>query len=794
MSTGDALPYPYSIKRHGVSITHCDAEPVQTPGCIQAHGVMLALRPDDLVVSQASENVGAWIGRSVESVLDRPVDEVIGAEAADRIRLLARTESLERNPLYALTVTLPDGPAGSDPLDLSVHLCDGVLILEMEPTGRLAAPAAPKTDYYALVKKTLSRLKSTRTLADFCESVAQETRRVTGLDRAMVYRFHADDSGEVVADAHREDLHSWLGLRYPADDIPRPAREIFKRIGIRPLPDASGALCEMVPLLNPATGRALDMTYCALRGPSVMYTEYLQNMGVAATLTMPILRDGDLWGLIACHHCSPVAMPYEVRAAAEFIGQVASLEIGPAEAREDLQYRLRLDAVHHAVLARAALHVELGVMVDGTPGLLEGLDACGVAILSRGQWSLAGQTPTVEQLAPMAEFLRQRIEPKALLEPVFHTDALVAIYPAAAEFADRAAGVLAVPVSVRPYGDLILWFRPEQVQTLNWAGNPHAKPTVTGTHGARLTPRQSFEIWQETVRGRSVAWKPVEVETALKLRSLVMNLVVRHSEHLAELNIELTRNNEELDAFAYIAGHDLKEPLRGIHKYAHLLAEENKLSSALDRVSKERIGTLLRLAVRMDGLLDALLHYSRVGRVSPQHESVDLGEALVETRELLTARLDDANVDLRVPRPLPSVVCDRVRIREVLSNLISNGLKYNDKPLRWVEVGYVDPGEQPPTIGGLAVALPEDRDDRVFYVRDNGIGIEQRHRERVFQIFKRLHPRDAYGGGSGAGLAIAKKLVEQHKGRLWFESEPHVGTIFFFTLSGADEQTKERTS
>ncbi|MDP3824234.1 MAG: ATP-binding protein [Burkholderiales bacterium] len=778
MTTGTPLPVPYSIKRHGISLSSCDDEPVQTPGCIQAHGMLLALRCGDLVVTQVSENCEHWSGLSVDQALGAPLSQIVGATAADRIQALTRTEALDHNPCYALTAKLPGSPADAPPMDMTIHTADGVLLLEMEPSGRGPPVVGQDGDYFSMVRKTIGRLKSTRSLADFCEVVAREARSITGLDRAMVYRFHADDSGEVMADARRDDLPSWLGLRYPASDIPKPAREIFKRIGVRPLPDAQGALCEMVPLLNPDTQRPLEMTHCALRGASVMYTEYLQNMGVAATLTMPILRDGALWGLIACHHYTARPLPYPLRSAAEFLAQIASLEIAQAELREHLQYRVHLDAVHLAVLARAASDGQLSVAGLSSPSLLDGIHADGVAVFQRGRWMRAGLTPDEPQLELLAPWLRERVDEAPDGLQAWATDALGAAYPAAAGFAELASGVLATAVSRHVDSPLILWFRGEQVQTFNWAGNPHEKPTAVGPLGPRLTPRRSFDLWQEQVRGRSRPWRKVEVEAAQQMRLMVMDLVVVRAEQLAEANAELARSNAELDAFAYVAGHDLKEPLRGINKYANSLLEDAQAGRVHDPA---RVEWLLRLTVRMDTLLNALLHFSRVGRMSLELNDTDLGPVLVESIEMLGARLAESQIEVRVPRPLPHARCDRVRVREVFSNLISNAAKYNDKAQRWVEIGHIGPNDAAPVS-----APPETGGHTLFYVRDNGIGIDMRQTDRVFAIFKRLHPQDAFGGGSGAGLTIARKMVEQHGGRIWFDSQPGAGSTFYFTLPGIE--------
>jgi light-regulated signal transduction histidine kinase (bacteriophytochrome) len=789
-SGGAGLPFPYSVKRHGVSLTNCDDEPVRTPGCIQGHGLMLALNPADLVVTQISENWPDWNGRPVESMLGQTLAQVLGQAEAERVAALLASELLEANPLYALTTRLGAGPKADVPLDLSIHLADGVLIVELEPTGRDNAPPISAGDYYSMVKQTLVRLKAAASLAGFCEVAAAEVRRITRLDRVMVYHFHADDTGQVLGDSHRADLHSWLGLRYPAKDIPKPAREIFKRIGVRPLPDVDAQLCEMVPLLNPTTGRPLDMTHCALRGASKMYTEYLRNMGVAATLAMPVLRAGELWGLIVCHHYTPIEMPFPVRAAAEFMAQMVSLEIAAAEGREHVQYQLDLDTAHYAALAHAATEARLGALAEGPASLLEGIRAGGVAVSEHGRWSMAGNTPEPAELDALIRWLTQSTEMPGDGRPVVALDALSSHFAEAAGWAPVAAGLLAIPISQSLHGDWVLWFRPEQLQTFKWGGNPYDKPMTDSLHGARLTPRKSFEIWQEEARGRSAPWLPVELDAALKLRVLVRDVVIGRAEQLAVLNTDLVRSNDELDAFAYVAGHDLKEPLRGIHKHAHQLLQDAQASQASDDPSRVRLDAMLRLTVRMDGLLDALLHFSRVGRLLLERDEVPLDEVLADALDSLGARLEESGVAMRVPRPLPAAHCDRVRMREIFANLVANAAKYNDKPERWAEVGYLDPGEAPRPADrwGAAARLAGQR---VFYVRDNGIGIEDRHRDRVFMMFKRLHARDAFGGGSGAGLAIVKKLVEQHRGAIWFESTPGVGTTFYFTLGNAEVQAAD---
>ena len=362
---------------------------------------------------------------------------------------------------------------------------------------------------------------------------------------------------------------------------------------------------------------------------------------------------------------------------------------------------------------------------------------------------------------------------------MFVTDTLSHEYPAGAEFAGVASGVLAVRVS-RLRRNLIIWFRPETIQTVNWAGNPNDKPLVPGPQGLRLTPRASFELYVESVRERSLPWAAMEIDAALRLRLLLMELVISRAERLAELNEDLTSSNEELDAFAYVASHDLKEPLRGIHRYAHQLLEG---AQALDADNRLRVESLMRLTLRMDSLLDSLLHFSRVGRTNLEFVSVDLNEVLDEALEMIGVRRKEKSCTIELPRPLPTVQCDPVRVREIFSNLISNALKYNRQSCPRVEVGYFAPNEP-----GACSNAPAEADGHIiYYVRDDGIGIEARHFEQIFRMFKRLHGRDEFGGGVGAGLTVVKKVVQRHGGTIWLDSAVDAGSTFYFTLPCGDE-------
>ena len=799
-----------------LTLDNCDREPVHVPGYVQSHGCLLSVDADDLRVRQCSANVAEWTGKGPDDILGRPLREVVGEATAERVSQRVSCDTPPGSPIHVTTVQAPAGVDKAAHLDVVVH-CNtaGRLIVEIDRCGQhVVAPSSFRADdceeprprlrpgerdYYGEVRQAVAALQRAESLADFCRLTCEQVRGITGLDRVMVYRFAEDDSGHVLGEAVADELGSWLDFHYPASDVPLPARQIFRKIWLRPLPDARAAGVPLVPELDPDTGRPLDLTHAYLRGASPMYTEYLENMGVAMSLTMPLMRGDQLWGLIACHHYDgPRLVPQPVRAACEFLAQVVSLQLAAAEARDQDVYRDELRRQTDGLMAQLAVAVrdqtaafDLHALFRDKPDLLSCLDATGVAVVRDGAWQTVGNTPEIAFLDGLLDWLADRESDRSLgvEHGIYGTAHLAGVYPPAAAHATEAAGLLAVPIG-RGGRDWILWFRPEQVREVTWGGNPHEKRVELGPNGARLHPRASFALWRETVTGRSRPWLPVEVDAARRVRQAVLEFAVAHAERLGQLNRDLASSNAdlaqantslaqanrdlavsnaELDAFAYVSSHDLKEPLRGIFGYAHHLREVYK--DKLDEADRPKLDALMRLSNRMNDLIDSLLAISRVGRTDLNLEDVDLNEVLDDVLDLTGLNKDEPDAEVRVPRPLPTVRCDRVRVRAVLLNLVSNAAKYRregaeEKP--WVEIAWRRPD------GGGPVEIT---------VADNGIGIKPRYHEQIFQIFKRLHAQNRYGGGTGAGLTIVKKIIERHDGRIWLESEPGRGSRFTFTLS-----------
>jgi light-regulated signal transduction histidine kinase (bacteriophytochrome) len=736
-----------------VDLTNCDREQIQFAGAIQPHGALLVMEEPELRILQASRNTGDLLGTPAETLVGGNLRSLFSEDQVTDLRTYLLRDKLAGTPVYMARAEF----IGRN-FDVLAHRQDGVLILELEE--RSEPSRLSSFDIYSRLSSAISKLEATVTLQSFLDLAAQEIQFFSGYDRVMIYKFMEDKSGWVRSEALAEGLEPYLGLHYPSSDIPEPARRLFSLTWVRHQPDIAYTPVPIVPENNPLTGKPLDLSYALLRSVSIMYVDYLKNMGTQSSLVMTLLKDGKLWGLVACHHhTGPKHVPYEVRAACQFLAQMLSMLMSAKEDIENYQYRMKLKSTQLLMVANISRRADfISGLIHDSPSLLEFVKADGAATVVNGQIASLGHVPSETEIEQIVQWLST-----VMPEHVFATDCLSAFLPQAVSFKDRCAGLLALRFSDTK-SDFILWFRPEIIRTVNWAGDPH-KPVDLSSDGQRLLPRTSFALWKETVRLKSSPWAEVELEEVKELRAALLELVLRRAEELGRLYADLERSHAELDSFAYVASHDLKEPLRGIHNYAEMLQED--YADKLDQAGKDELATMSRLSQRMGELLDSLLEYSRLGRTEFSNTDVDLNLVVSQALDLLQTRIQSEDVSVRIPRSLPTVKGDRMRLVEVFMNLISNGIKYNDKTAKVIEIGFESSplGNQP-----------------VLYVRDNGIGIHKEHYKQIFQIFRRLHATNEFGGGTGAGLTIVRKVIDRIGGNIWLDSIVGEGTTFHFTL------------
>ena len=520
-------------------LTACEREPIHIPGSIQPHGLLLAVDAEGRV-AQAAGPAETMLGIPVEETPGRPLADMLGAHGASLADRLASVRP--GPPLFLGTIQVQGERAPT--LDLSAHRSGDLVIVEIEPQGERPAGAA---EMLASVRAAAARLGEAADIEGLAERATREVRRVTGFDRVMIYRFLEDDSGCVIAEDRLETLPSFLHHHYPASDIPRQARALYLRNPIRLIVDVAYVPAPLHPPLRPGSGRPLDLSDAALRSVSPIHVQYLRNMEVAASMSVSIIVDGRLWGLIACHHGQPKPLSYEEREVCQHLGQMLSQRVKALDeaARHEEMLRARAAREDMVESVGRAPSVEQG-LIEQLPHLRAMLSADGAAVVHAGSAATIGHAPEEAQVVALADWVRA----SSGIEPVA-TDFLSDDFAPAAEYRSEASGLLAVTIA----GDepiILLWFRAEKVTVIEWAGSPH-KPVDSIDPAGSLTPRRSFEVWKETVRGRSRPWSESEVDSAARAARGLLDL--RHQQQERKLNQQLRRTLSDKEAL--IAQKDL---------------------------------------------------------------------------------------------------------------------------------------------------------------------------------------------------------------------------------------------
>ncbi|WP_447909583.1 HWE histidine kinase domain-containing protein [Brevundimonas bullata] len=493
-----------------VDLTNCDREPIHIPGAIQPIGFLVALTAD-WQVARASANIEDFLHQSPEAVVGALIQDLFTPKAVhdlrNRVAMLGGRDAVER--LFSC-VLVDGGPA----FDVAVHVSAGEVVIEAEPAS------GEHGDASGAVRSMMSRLDQAADFPAFYREGARQVRALLGYDRVMVYRFAEDGSGEVVAEAARSGIGRFMGLRYPATDIPAQARELYRRNLLRLITDVNAVPVPIIPARN-QDGRPLDLSLSTLRSVSPIHIEYLKNMGVGASLSISIIVDGKLWGLFACHHYAARRPTFERRSVSELFAQMFSMRLESRERKETVEYERRARDISDQLLGAVASDETLLKDPDWLADILtHAIPADGVGVWLGGNHAFSGETPPLEDFRRIVRALNGTAAGR-----VFATDHIGALVPDASAFASGAAGLLAIPISRSPR-DYVILFRRELVHSVRWGGDPH-KPVSFGPNGPRLTPRESFAEWKELVEGRSQPFTASEIRVAETLRATLIEVVLR---------------------------------------------------------------------------------------------------------------------------------------------------------------------------------------------------------------------------------------------------------------------------
>lgn len=512
-----------------LDLEFCASEPIHVPGSIQPYGMLLVVDEATDKILQAAGGGASLLGIT-GPLPGRTLGDVLGTCLTDLVQ--GSTAGLIAEPTYLGTASAA-GAGG--PLTIVGHHVQGGVVVELTPAGRSVSAA----ETLARMRSMTERIGNATDLLEACALAASEVRRLTGFDRVMIYKFLPDGAGSVIAEDKDARLVAFLNHRYPESDIPRQARELYRRSAIRVIADVNYTPAPLVPSKSPRTNRPLDMTYCALRSVSPVHIRYLKNMKVGASMSISLLSRGELWGLIACHNTVARLVPYESQEVCRQVGQILSQLIRARDEAEQNRLAHELAAARDAIMSALTNADDPAIaLADVCSSLLRVARSDGAAVTRRGSVRMAGHGPSKSQILRLAAWL----EPRMSAVGMFMTDRLSKDYPDAAAYARDASGLLATYLpGAEPV--LVLWFRVEQVQEILWAGNPHEPLDPSSRLGA-LNPRKSFATWRETVKHRSRPWDQAEVESVQAFANRAA--VFLQQQRVDELNTLLRDANERL--------------------------------------------------------------------------------------------------------------------------------------------------------------------------------------------------------------------------------------------------------
>jgi diguanylate cyclase (GGDEF)-like protein len=513
-------------------LVQCAMEPIQIIGHIQPHGLLIALSEPDLIVRHVSTNIYSLLGISPDTLLGGSLETILGPPLYETFR----SQILSDKPLFAKPICVPVGDRGIE-MHAAAHRHDGVLLVELELVHGAHSLESPELT--AHIRTPVTRMQEAGDILELSRLAADEIRRLSGFDRVMVYRFDQDWNGEVIAEAVGSLPVLYLGSRFPESDIPAQARQLFLVNPSRSIANVGATPVPIVPEIGALTGRPLDLTLSSLRSVSPIHLTYLRNMHVQSSMTVSIIVNGQLWGMVACHGTMPHRLDHATRSVCELLIQIFASQVALRTDNFALQARL----ASRRTLEKYMAEIEASESPDYAepfqyPQLLDLLGADGLVSRVNEVVSFHGVTLDEKLLLPVVAKLQSMSS-----RGVASSNMLGLLDAGAASYADKVSGALYIGL-VQGTGDYLLLLRRELPETLVWAGNPDK--AVSLDEGGRLRPRTSFAAWRETVRGRSQPWSELELENASLVREQLLRLRESHKLHKSEEHVRHLANHDAL--------------------------------------------------------------------------------------------------------------------------------------------------------------------------------------------------------------------------------------------------------
>ncbi|BAT53455.1 multi-sensor hybrid histidine kinase [Nostoc sp. NIES-3756] len=785
MQPSDKLNITEFITLEPINVSNCDREPIHIPGLIQPHGLLLTLREPELKILQISENVEQLLGFTPKQLIGQPLRRLCSTAKLNEIRQYIQKDNLEafcplEMKIRSAAILSPNQKVHWQNFKAMLHRSDGVLVLELEPS--LITKNQQFLKFYHILKGAIAQIRQTQSFDDLLQTIVKQVRQITGFERVMVYQFATDNSGVVVAEDKAEHLESYLDLHYPASDIPQQARQLYYENWLRLIPNANYQGVRLIPSHNPINSQPLNLSQAHLRSVSPLHLQYLQNMGVTASMSISLINEKRLWGLIACHHYTPKYVDYETRKACEFLGQFASVELVYQQEQEMESYRSQIKSIQEQLRQVFSANFSFiePVLRHNEVELLNLVHAQGVALILDNEVSLFGQTPSTYEVQELITWLSQQER-----QPIFVTDSLAKIYPQAQQFTTIASGVLAISIILRQKSYHLVWFRPEQIQTVNWVGDPH-KPVSINTEGElSLTPRKSFELWKQTVQQTSLPWQPLEIEAATQMRNALMLAVLEFSQVALEQAAERAAiANRAKSQFLAKMSHELRTPLNAILGFTQLMSRANNTPTEF----RENLNIITRSGEHLLTLINDVLEMSKIeaGQLILTETYFNLHRLLRSINDMFALRASQKGLNLISDwdATVPCYVCaDEAKLRQILINLLANAIKFTATGTIIMRGrAFLSSNRQKQdTANHNTITTSNSPHLQPFVlhleVEDTGCGIPASETESIFEAFMQTQ-QGRQAQGTGLGLSISRQFARLMNGDISVKSTGNQGSTF----------------
>ncbi|MBW3521350.1 ATP-binding protein [Chryseobacterium sp. NKUCC03_KSP] len=727
-----------------MNFVECHDEPIHIPGYIQSFGYLIGIETTSLTISFFSENIS-----DVFKIQDR--EDLFGKKLSDLPDVFqtvidsdifkdAGFLSKRENETYFDKIVI-----GEKQYHFSVFRANDFIFLEFEevsenPQKRITN----KYDNFYIIDNE----------QEIWDQLLNTLSNIINYDRIMVYKFMSDGSGKVIAEKTNDHFESYLGLHYPEHDIPRQARELYKKKRKRIFSDVYS---EPVRILS-RTETNIDLTFSSSRAMSPIHGQYIKNSGASSSFSISIIIDDKLWGLVTCHNSEAKHIDLEDRVQAGIFTVLASNAYSSFKAKKELEYRLDLNEKLNQLKSEFLKHGTLFDSLDSNRSELRLMPkADGLAIISDTETMTDGLTPDNETIDRIIDWAYQNTS-----QNIFISNSFLKDHGNELNLNSNTAGIIIYFIE-RSKKEILIWFRKEFDEHINWAGNPEKTIDVFSKDGIEtkfISPRQSFEVFTENIRGNSKRWGAKNVIAVNLVRDLILETSHKQYITIRKLNDQLKKVNEELDSFSYTISHDLGTPLTVMKLNAQMLL--NSLGEIADK-DKNKINSIIGEIDNMAEMMQNVLQLSRAKHSEIQLETLETNLTIRKITE--NAKITyDSQKSMVVIKECPEVLADKTMLHQVFLNIINNAVKYSsDKEQPMIEIEGTEAGDQ-----------------IIYRIKDNGIGIPEENKHKMFKIFNRMDNAKKFKG-NGVGLSIVHRIMKRLGGNVDYESNKD-GTCFILTF------------